>query len=276
MALMRLQKALADAGIASRRQCEKLIADGHVIVDGQVVTELGTKVDPERQEIHCDKRRIRPAHKFYYLVNKPRNVLSSAAPAGDKRTILDIVPLEGGHVFTIDRLDAGTEGLLILTNDGEFAQKVGHPFYGVGKTYVARVQGLVTNVTKRQLMAGIWALGRKYRAHWVKMIERGRTQTTLEMTMREGRNRDARLLLASAGHPVKEMTRTRIGPVSDEALRPGHWRKLTAGEVRALFAEAGKRGGPEKERINQLPAAQRRPRGKRGGPEKERINRSAE
>ena len=239
MALVRLQKALADAGIASRRACEKLILEGRVRVDGRPATELGTKVDTERQEVICDKRRIRPSHKFYYLVNKPRNVLSSPA-GGDKRTVQDLVPLEGGRIFTVDRLDAGTEGLVIVTNDGQFAQRVGHPYYGVGKTYLARVAGNVTSAAKRQLLSGVWALGRKFRAGWVKIIERGRHETVLEITMRQGRNRDARLLLASCGHAVRDMVRTRIGPVGDENLRPGHWRKLTAGEVRALFAEAGK------------------------------------
>jgi 23S rRNA pseudouridine2605 synthase len=240
MALERLQKVLAAGGLGSRRSCEGLITAGRVTVDGRPTTELGTKVDPERQEVRCDGEIVRPARNLYYLINKPQGYVCTNADERGRPCVVDLLPAAAGaRLFTVGRLDADTEGLLIVTNDGGFTQRVAHPRYGVPKSYRARLRGAITNAAKRDLLAGVWIAGNRCAASWVKLVKRGRDDSVVEITMHEGRNREVRRMLARVGFPVTHLRRFRIGPLRDDALRLGHWRKLNPEEVRALLDAAG-------------------------------------
>jgi len=242
MGLVRLQKFLAEAGLGSRRSCEELILQGRVTVDGRKVTQLGTKVDPGRQEVRCDGEIVRPRKKVYYLLNKPRGVVCTNRDERGRARAVDLLPARDERLFTVGRLDAGTEGLLIVTNDGDFAQRVAHPRYGVTKTYRARVRGAMTNAAKRSLLEGVWVLGRRCRADWVKVLRRGRQESLVEVTLHEGRNRAVRRMLGKVGFPVLELRRVRIGPIQDPALRPGRWRKLGIQEVKASLEASAPQG----------------------------------
>jgi len=234
MGVERLQKILASAGLGSRRSCETLILEGRVTVDGRCVAELGSKADPDRQAIACDGEPVRPAKKLHFLVNKPVGYLCTNADASGRQRAIDLVPLRDGRLFTVGRLDADTEGLLIITNDGQFAQCIAHPRYGVTKTYDARIRGLISNATKRELLTGVWLLGHRCRAVWVKILKRTGRESRVRITMHEGRNREVRRMLAKVGHPVLHLRRIRIGPLEDTALRPGKCRKLRPNELKEL------------------------------------------
>lgn len=235
MALERLQKILAAGGRGSRRSCEELILQGRVTVDGKVVTQLGTKADPERQKILCDGEAVRPERKLYFLINKPQGYVSTNDDEQGRPRVVDLLPMHGERLFTVGRLDADTEGLLIVTNDGDFAQRVAHPRYGVTKTYRANVRGEVSNFAKQELMAGVWVAGHRCSATWVKVLKKGRHDSQVEVTMHEGRNREVRRMLARIGHPVVHLRRVRIGPLEDHVLKLGHVRRLEETEVQALL-----------------------------------------
>jgi 23S rRNA pseudouridine2605 synthase len=242
MTLERLQKVLAAGGLGSRRACEALITAGRVTVDGRPATELGTKVDPDRQEVRCDGEVIRAARNVYYLINKPKGYVCTNADERGRPCVFDLLPTRDTRLFTVGRLDADTEGLLIVTNDGDFTQRVAHPRYGVPKTYRAQVKGAITNSAKRDLLAGVWISGERCAASWVKITKRGRSDSVVEITMHEGRNREVRRMLAKVGFPVAYLRRFRIGPLEDDVLRLGHWRKLSPEEVRGLVDAAGAPG----------------------------------
>jgi 23S rRNA pseudouridine2605 synthase len=225
----RLQKVLAQAGLASRRACEELIADGRVTVNGEVAV-LGRRVDTEHDTIAVDgvAVAIRPG-LVYYLLNKPNGVVTTTSDPQGRRTVVDLVP-EEPRVFPVGRLDADTEGLLLLTNDGDLAHRLTHPSFGVEKEYVAEVGGTPSRGALRRLREGV-------------DLDDGRTAParvgvlgphTLRITIHEGRNRQVRRMCSAVGHPVNRLVRTRIGPIRDRSLRPGTWRLLTTAEVRAL------------------------------------------
>jgi 23S rRNA pseudouridine2605 synthase len=163
--------------------------------------------------------------------------------------------MRDARLFTVGRLDADTEGLLIVTNDGDFTQRVAHPRYGVPKTYRAQVRGAITNSAKRDLLAGVWIAGDRCVASWVKIIKRGRADSVVEITMHEGRNREVRRMLAKVGFPVAHLRRFRIGPLQDDVLRLGHWRKLNPEEVRALAEAAAAQGSHRPRRPHRPPHA---------------------
>jgi len=239
MAQERLQKILAEAGLGSRRSCETLITQGRVTVDGRTVSELGAKADPARQTVTCDGERVRPAKKLYYLLNKPQGyVCTNDDPEGRPRAI-DLLPAgaRDRRLFTVGRLDVATEGLLILTNDGDFAQRVAHPRHETARTYEARVRGEFTNAAKRQLLEGVWILGHLCAATWVKIVHRKEPVSVIRITLREGRNREVRRMLAKTGHQVLHLRRIRIGDVEDRSLRPGKWRRLTDEEIRSFLGD---------------------------------------
>ena len=247
MALERLQKILAAAGRGSRRSCEELILQGRVTVDGKVVTELGSKADPNRQTVLCDGEVVRQEKKLYFLVNKPQGCVSTSEDERGRPRVIDLLPMHGERLFTVGRLDADTEGLLIVTNDGDFAQRVAHPRYGVTKTYRANVRGVLNNFAKQELMAGVWIAGHRCSATWVKVLKKGHNDSQLEVTMHEGRNREVRRMLAKIGHPVAHLRRVRIGPLEDRNLKLGQVRRLEPAEVRALLdasATAARRPAP--------------------------------
>ena len=233
MAKKRLQKVLAAAGVDSRRKCEGLILDGRVRVNRTVVDELPAFVDPEKDVITVSGRRIRAANKVYYLLNKPKGVIcTSSDPQGRKKAV-DLVGASE-RIFCVGRLDADTTGLIILTNDSELANRLTHPRYGMAKTYVASVKGQADGAAIEKLKRGIWlAEGKTARAS-VKILKRGHRESLVEITIRQGLNRQIRRMLASLDLPVKSLKRTRIGKLNARGLGPGKFRALTKAEVAYL------------------------------------------
>jgi pseudouridine synthase len=238
---IRLQKILSHAGLASRRVAEQLIAQGRVDVNGTTVTELGTKADPEHDQIRVDGRRLKAApERRYLLMYKPRGVVSTRVDPQQRTTVVDLLSKAGikGYFYPVGRLDYDSEGLLILTNDGEFAERVSHPRYELERTYEAKVLGVPDARDLERLSRGIVIDGR--RTGPAKVRVRGalpdakKPQTVLEFVLREGRNRQVRNMCDAIGHPVEHLRRTRIGPITDKGMRMGQIRDLTPTEIRAL------------------------------------------
>ncbi len=237
--LVRLQKLLAQSGVASRRRCEELMLAGLVEVDGEVVTRLGTKVDPRTAVIRVEGRRLPPVSENVYLVlNKPRGVVSTMTDPLGRPTLADLVADRPERLFHVGRLDTDTEGLLLLTNDGDFAQVVAHPSYELQKTYVAEVDGVVDRSTLRRLNAGVELEDGPVEVHSVRLVSSAPDRSIVELSIHEGRNRIVRRLLDSVGHPVRRLTRTAIGPVRLRGLRSGGLRELTADELGTLLDAA--------------------------------------
>jgi 23S rRNA pseudouridine2605 synthase len=241
--LVRLHKLLARSGVASRRRCEELMLAGEVTVDGEVVTRLGTKIDPTAAVVRVSGRRLPPMSPNAYLVlNKPVGVTSTMSDPHATRTLSDLVGDRAERLFHVGRLDTDTAGLLLLTNDGEFAQRMAHPSYEVDKTYVAAVDGVVYPSTIKQLLAGVTLDDGPVTVSSVKLVGgRGTTRdgSILELVIHEGRNRIVRRLLDHVGHPVRQLTRTAIGPVTLGRLGVGEIRDLTSDELGALLDAAG-------------------------------------
>jgi 23S rRNA pseudouridine2605 synthase len=236
--LERLHKVLAHAGVASRRECERLIEQGRVRVDGQVVRELGLLVDPVRSKIDCDGAAIRPEKKVYYLLNKPAGVVCSNADELGRPGAVQLLADLPYRLNTVGRLDKESEGLIIVTNDGQFTNLLTHPRYEVRKRYHVRVVGRVTRDQLEAIERGIHLAEGKVQPSRIRTHSVGDRDTTLEIELREGRNREIRRMLAVVGHPVKWLRRVAIGPITDPSLKPGKYRKLTREEVSALFQEA--------------------------------------
>ncbi len=234
MAEERLHKILARAGVASRRACEELITDGHVSVDGETVTELGSKADPEAQDIRVDGSRIRFRPREVWLLNKPKGVVCTNRDPEDRRRAIDLIPQTKARLYTVGRLDADSQGLVLLTNDGDLANKLTHPRYGVPKTYLATVSGKVTGDDVRRLRKGIHLAEGKAEAAWVRVLKRGSNHSVLEIVLREGRNRQIRRMLAGLRHPVRSLVRTRLGRLTLRGLGSGRARPLTPSEVEYL------------------------------------------
>ena len=241
--LVRLQKLLAQSGVASRRKCEELMLDGQVEVDGEVVTRLGTKVDPRTAVIRVGGRRLPPVSPNVYLVlNKPRGVVSTMSDPQGRRTLGDLLTERPERLFHVGRLDTDTEGLILLTNDGDFAQQVAHPSYELEKTYVAEVDGVVDKATVRRLRAGVELDDGPVEVHSCRVVSTSRSgkgdRAIVELVIHEGRNRIVRRLLDEVGHPVRRLTRTAIGPVVLRGLAPGELRELTGDELGTLLDAA--------------------------------------
>jgi len=249
----RLQKVLAAAGIGSRRACEEWITQGRVRVNGLVVTELGTKVDPDADKVQFDGRIVRPPRRRYYLaLNKPRGVVSSRADPHAGRLVTELVDIGGNPMLRpVGRLDADSEGLIFLTDDGDFLFKLTHPRYHVPKTYRVQVQGVPDADALARLRKGVLLEdGLTRPAENVRLL-RGKENVDgtgageVELTIYEGRNRQVRRMLAAIGHTVTRLTRVRIGAVRLTGLAPGAWRHLTPAEVLALTAGAPQGAGPK-------------------------------
>ena len=225
----RLQKVLARVGIGSRRVCEDLIAEGRVLVDGEVAV-LGRRVDVETALIELDGAPIgvRP-DLVHYLLNKPAGVVTTADDPEGRPTVVGLVPTEP-RVFPVGRLDFGTEGLLLLTNDGELAHRLTHPSFGVEKEYVAELQGSPSRAALRRLREGIQLDDGVTAPARAALLE----PSVLRLTIHEGRNRQVRRMCDAIGHPVVRLIRTRIGPLADRSLAPGAWRELAGDELRSL------------------------------------------
>src|SRR5215207_589006 len=229
----RLQKVLAQAGLGSRRACEVLIAGGRVRVNGQVAT-LGDRADPEVDEVEVDGAvvGVRPG-LVHYLLNKPAGVVTTASDPQGRATVVGLVPAEP-RVFPVGRLDADTEGLLLLTNDGDLAHRLTHPSFGVDKEYLAEVDGSPTPAELRRLREGIELDDGRTAPARASLVAPG----AVRLVIHEGRNRQVRRMCEAIGHPVRRLVRTRIGPLVDRRLKPGEWRVLETEEVRALEAAA--------------------------------------
>jgi 23S rRNA pseudouridine2605 synthase len=241
--LIRLQKLLAQSGVASRRRCEELMLAGAVVVNGEVVTRLGTKVDPHTAVIRVEGKRLPPVSPHVYLaLNKPRGVVSTMSDPEGRRTLSDVVAEQRAgrpeRLFHVGRLDTDTSGLLILTNDGDFAQRLAHPSYEVDKTYVAEVTGEVTKATLRKLLDGVTLDDGPVTVSRNRIVQHGTGKTIVELVIHEGRNKIVRRLLEHVGHPVTRLTRTRIGPVKLGQLKSGELRDLTLDELGQLLDTA--------------------------------------
>jgi len=237
---VRLHKLLAQSGVASRRKCEELMLSGRVEVDGEIVTRLGVKVDPRRAVIRVDGERLPPvSDHVYYVLNKPAGVVSTMSDPQGRKSLGDMVGDLPQRLFHVGRLDTDTDGLILLTNDGDFAQAIAHPSYEIEKTYVAEVTGLASKATIASLLAGVEVEGRVVDVRKARVRSQAASRAIVELVIHEGRNRIVRRLLAQVGLPVRRLSRTRIGPVKLGNLRSGSLRELTPTEVGALLDTAG-------------------------------------
>ncbi len=233
----RLQKILSQAGVASRRAAEKLIADGRVTVNGKTVLTMGVKADTQKDDIRVDGRRIRAAARLrYILLYKPTGFVTTRSDPQRRRTVMDLLEGVREYVYPVGRLDYDTEGLLLLTNDGDLAARLTHPRHGVARTYEARVAGMPDREAIDRLRSGIPLDGKRTLPADVLLLNDGRRDRdgVLRLTIREGRNRQVRRMCEAVGHPVQQLKRTKIGAVGDRRMKPGEWRELRPEEVRAL------------------------------------------
>jgi 23S rRNA pseudouridine2605 synthase len=236
----RLQKVMAEAGIGSRRYCEELIGEGRVEVDGEIVRRFGARVDPEYQVIRVDGRRIPAKAGLAYLAfNKPPKVLTAMSDPRGRKTVADFLGDRSQRLFHIGRLDYDTEGLMLLTNDGELAHRLAHPSFEVAKTYLADVTGQVPRDLGRRLMAGIELDDGVATADRFRVIDRSGQRALVEITLHEGRKHVVRRMLAAAGHPVTRLVRTDVGPIKLGNLKPGTSRSLSTREIGELYAAVG-------------------------------------
>ena len=236
--LERVQKVLAHAGLGSRRSCEELIRQGRVSVDGQVIRELGTRVDPSRARIAVDGEAIRPESMVYYAVNKPRGYVSTNVDPSGRPRVVDLLPEIPERVYTVGRLDEESTGLMILTNDGELANRLAHPRYGVEKVYRALIAGAPDQEVLAKLTAGVWLSDGKVRAKRARLVGRQGQANVLELVLAEGKNREIRRMLAKLGHKVMSLNRVAVGPVSVKGLSSGEYRPLSRHEVDLLWKVA--------------------------------------
>lgn len=230
MAKERLQKVMAAAGVASRRECEELILAGVVRVNGKVVDEIPAFADPQADAIVVDGKRLRPVEKVYFLLNKPRGVICTNRDPQGRRKAIDLVP-SADRVFCIGRLDADTTGMIVLTNDSELANQLTHPKYKVPKTYLAKVKGRADAPMVEKLKKGIWLAEGKTGKASVKVLKAGRDESLVEITISQGLNRQVRRMLAQVGIPVKALKRIRIGALPLGKLGSGKYRPLSSAEV---------------------------------------------
>jgi len=237
----RLQKILSAAGIASRRTAETLIAQGRVTINGEAIRELGTKADPDTDDIRVDGRRVKPVtQRRYLLLYKPRGYITTRADPQGRPTVLDLLSRGGvrDYVYPVGRLDYDSEGLLILTSDGDLAARLTHPRHGIEREYEVRVRGVPDERELARLAKGVSLDGRRTANVQVDLTTVLETesgpQALLSFTVREGRNRQVRRMCDAIGHPVVRLRRVRIGPIVDPRIRPGEFRDLTAAEVAGL------------------------------------------
>jgi 23S rRNA pseudouridine2605 synthase len=238
----RLQKILAGAGVGSRRACEELIAAGRVTVDGRRA-RLGDRADPRTAVIHVDGERVVTDTRMHYLaLHKPRGIVSTMSDELGRPGIAELLgPVAGGsRVYHVGRLDSDSEGLLLLTNDGDLAHRLTHPSYGIAKTYLAEVPGPLPRGVGRALRQGVQLEDGLARADAFRLVDATPRTALVEITLHEGRTHIVRRMLDHVGHPVSRLIRTKVGPVSLGDLKPGRWRRLTRTEVAALFAAASR------------------------------------
>ncbi len=232
----RLQKFLARSGICSRRQAETLISQGRVAVNGRLVSKLGSTIDPERDKVTLDGRPVVPEKTVYILLNKPRGYLTTLSDPQGRPIVTDLLPDLDFRVFPVGRLDLDSEGALLLTNDGELANHILHPRYGISKTYEATVRGRPSRSNLNRLEEGIILEGRRTLPATLRILRRKSRTTTIEIVLHEGRKRQVRKMFAAIGHPVIRLKRTAYGNLGLDGLPTGMYRFLSKNELKKLFS----------------------------------------
>ena len=237
---VRLQKFLAEAGVASRRSSEQIILDGKVTVNGQTVSELGAKIDPDQDRITFEGRLLKPKKKLYIALHKPSGYVCSRVDPENRRTVGDLLPKEWKDLPTVGRLDYKTEGLIFLTNDGELALRLTHPRYGVQKKYIATIPAKVPPEVLQKIMRGVFHDGERLKADFARFLHSSNSQAVVELELSEGKNREVRRLFEACGFIVGKLERVQIGPIKLGELPSGRWRALTDVEVKNLFRASEK------------------------------------
>jgi 23S rRNA pseudouridine2605 synthase len=232
---VRLQKFLAESGVASRRASEKIILDRRVAVNGKIVSELGAKVDTGADRVTVDGSPIRQKKKLYVALNKPPKYVCTRKDEAGRRTLVDLLPKEWTTLQSVGRLDYHSEGLILLTNDGEFSLKVSHPRYGIVKVYRATIESQVLPQVLRKLTEGVVHMGEELRAKSARLISSSNTRSEVELELAEGKNREVRRLFESQGLEVSRLQRIKIGPIRLGELPLGKWRTLTEPEIKSLL-----------------------------------------
>ncbi len=233
--MVRLQKFLADAGVASRRASEQLILAGRVMVNGRTIQQLGARVDTKDQ-VSVDGEPVRAKRKLYLALNKPPGLVCSRKDELNRPTIYELLPKEWRHLHSVGRLDFKSEGLIFLTNDGELSLRLTHPRYGVRKKYLATVEGRVDEQMLLAFTRGLWYQGEKFKAERARLISANQAQSVVELELAEGKYREVRRLFESQGRNVKQLRRIQIGPIKLGELRVGRWRTLTDSEIKTLLS----------------------------------------
>ena len=233
---LRLNRFLASSGVCSRRAADEYIVGGRVTVNGEPTTQLGTRVDPDADDVRVDGSRVQVERKVYILFNKPKDVVCTNATNEQRRRVVDYLPQVRGRVYTVGRLDTESQGLILVTNDGDFAQHVAHPRYGLAKTYAVLVSGRVDDEKLKKARGGVWLSEGRTSGARIAIERRGRDRTYLKVSIKEGRNREIRRIFAQLEHPVISLKRVRIGPLTLHGLGSGRWRFLHRDEVAALMS----------------------------------------
>jgi pseudouridine synthase len=233
--MVRLQKFLADAGIASRRAGEQLISEGRVSINGQTVASQGIKVDPLHDKVSVDGKPVRAKRKIYLALNKPRGLVCSRSDELGRPTIFELLPKEWRHLHSVGRLDFNSEGLIFLTNDGELSLHLTHPRYGVRKRYLVGVDGRADPELLRTLERGVFSEGEKLKAEKARLVSGSKSQSVVELELAEGKNREVRRMFELLGRTVKRLQRVQIGRIKLGELKAGKWRSLTESEIKSLL-----------------------------------------
>jgi len=234
--MVRLQKFLAEAGVASRRASERIIFEGRVTVNGQTVTELGSKIDPAHDKVAVDGRALKPKRKLYVALNKPPGYICTRRDPESRKIISELLPTEWSNLVPVGRLDCNSEGLIFLTNDGDFCLKLTHPRYGVRKKYRVTIEGGVDQELADKLTKGVLHEGEKLQAQRVRILASGNSSSLLEIELAEGKNRELRRMFEVFQRRVIKLQRTQIGPIKLGELRVGRWRTLTDTEITSLLS----------------------------------------
>jgi 23S rRNA pseudouridine2605 synthase len=232
---VRLQKFLADAGIASRRASEQIILEGRVSVNGTVVQELGSKVDPLHDRVAVDGRAVKTKRKLYLAINKPPGYICSNSDPEQRKTVHTLLPREWSNLHSVGRLDYNSEGLIFYTNDGEFSLRLTHPRYGIRKKYLVTVKGEVTPEHIREFQKGIFNEDEVLKAEAGRVLKSNKSHSLAELTLTEGKNREVRRMFEALGFEIERLQRVQIGPVKLGQLPRGKWRTLTAPEIKSLM-----------------------------------------
>jgi 23S rRNA pseudouridine2605 synthase len=234
--MVRLQKFLADAGIASRRAGEQMILAGQVSVNGETITQLGTRVDPVHDKVAVDGKPVRVKRKLYVALNKPPGFVCSRKDEFERSTVYDLLPKEWGHLHSVGRLDYQSEGLIFLTNDGDFSLRLTHPRFGVHKKYLATVEGRLDAELLTRFTRGLVYLGEKLKAEKARLVSAGKAQSVVELELTQGKYHEVRRLFESQRVTVKRLQRIQIGRIKLGELPPGKWRTLTEPEIKSLMS----------------------------------------